>query len=160
MAMAGAAFTKVEGTLFVIALLAATVVTRRSLKTILLGIPAAGLLAAWIAFSQKHGLLDSYGRSGSRMHLENLALVLSTTARQVRYGAFYLPWVAALAPLIAARSLKRAAIPLTVGMACLAYTLYFYLHTPDPVFWIRSSSERVLLTSLAAFVVASAAASE
>jgi hypothetical protein len=51
-------------------------------------------------------------------------------------------------------------LPLLTGAGVIAYTLYFYLHDANPAWWIASSAERVLLTALACFVVASAAASE
>jgi hypothetical protein len=47
-----------------------------------------------------------------------------------------------------------------VAIASIAYALFFYLHEPEPIWWIRSSAERVMMTTLMCFVVASAAASE
>lgn len=159
-ALAGAAFTKVEGAAFVAVVIAATLITRRSAKSLLLAIPAAILLGSWIIFSKQHGLLDSYGRAGSALHLDKLGFVAWVAGRQISYGAFYLPWIASLAPLAFARNWRRAALPLLVGAASIVCTIYFYLHEPDPGWWIKASAERVLLTSLASFVVASAAASE
>jgi hypothetical protein len=159
-ALAGAAFTKVEGAAFVAVVIAATIITRRSARPLLLAIPAAILLGSWIVFSKQHGLLDSYGRAGTPLHLDRLGFVAWVTGHQISYGAFYLPWVASLAPLAFARNWRRAALPLIVGAASIACAIYFYLHEPDPAWWIKASAERVLLTSLASFVVASAAASE
>lgn len=158
-ALAGALFTKVEGAAFVASVVIALCLTRR-FRAALLSVPAFVLLATWIAFARHHDLVDSYGRADRHVILANLGLVVRGAAAQVSYGAAYLPWVAALAPLAGARSIRRAALPLLVAVASIAYTLFFYLHEPEPLWWIRSSAERVMTTTLMCFVVASAAASE
>ncbi|HKO55949.1 MAG TPA: hypothetical protein VJ276_08730 [Thermoanaerobaculia bacterium] len=159
--IAGAMFLKVEGTAFAAVLLACSVVTRRRvLPAIKAAAPGIILLGAWIAFARHHGFLDAYGKSKSALHLHLLGKVTSLTARQASYGAFYLPWLAALAPLSSGRNWRRALLPLLAGIGVIVYTLYFYLHDADPAWWIASSAERVLLTALACFVVATAAASE
>ena len=158
-ALAGAAFTKVEGAAFVAAVALALCLTRR-FRAALLSVPALALLAMWIAFARHHELLDSYGRADRHVILANLGLVLRSTAAKMTYSAAYLPWLAALAPLAGARSMRRAALPLLVGLASIAYTVFFYLHEPEPLWWIHSSAERVMTTTLMCFVVASAAASE
>jgi hypothetical protein len=37
-------------------------------------------------------------------------------------------------------------------------TIYFYIHYPDPVWWIESSSPRVILTPLLALLIGAVAA--
>ena len=159
-ALAGAVFTKVEGAAFAAVLLGATFLVRRSWKPLMTSIPAAILIGSWILFSRRHGLLDAYGGDDTGFHPQNLGLIAKVAGAQISYSALYLPWIASIAPLAFSRSLRAAAIPLLAAVGCIAYTLYFYLHAPDPVWWIEASVERVLLTSLAAFVVASAAVSE
>jgi hypothetical protein len=39
-----------------------------------------------------------------------------------------------------------------------AAAFFFYIHLPDPTWWILASAPRVLLTPLAALLIASAAA--
>jgi hypothetical protein len=94
------------------------------------------------------------------MHFELLGLTLTRTLQQASYGVAYVPWIAALAPLAIRPRLRRAALPLLVAAGSIASTIFFYLHSDNPSWWIDSSAMRVLLTPLACLVVASAAASE
>ncbi|MBV9494578.1 MAG: hypothetical protein JOZ54_10055 [Acidobacteria bacterium] len=159
--IAGAMFLKVEGLTFAVVLLAAFVVTRRKiLPAILAAAPGAILLGVWIAFAKHHEFLDSYRSNNKPFHPEQVGTVLRLTVREASYNFFYFPWVASLAPLPFGRNRKHALLPLLTGLGVIAYTIYFYLHAPDPAWWIASSAERVLLTALACFVVASAAASD
>jgi hypothetical protein len=164
-ALAGAVMTKVEGAVFVVVLVIALIlVRRRAARTAAMAAPAAVLLAAWIAFCAKHHLLDSYARVGQKADWELTGIVAKTMLRKASYEACYLPWLASLVPLALGRSWRRAALPLLVAAGSLAYTFFFYLHMDarmaDPVWWVASSAERVLLTPLMALVVAAAAASE
>jgi hypothetical protein len=160
-ALAGAVLTKVEGAAFAAVLIVAYAITRRNLRAIAtVAAPAIILLASWIAFAKTNGLLDSYARGGTPLQFDKLGLVLYVTSVEASYRAMYLPWLAALAPLFIARQWRRAALPLLVAGGALLYTIFFYLHQADTVWWIKASADRVLLTPLAAFVVASAAASE
>ncbi|MGZ8867577.1 MAG: hypothetical protein ACXW2P_04470 [Thermoanaerobaculia bacterium] len=159
-ALAGAAFTKVEGAAFVAAIAIALVLVGRLRTAVIVALPAFVLVASWIAFAGHHGLLDAYGRADRHLHLSNLKLVVHRTLQQLTYGSFYAPWLAALLPILGARSVRRAVLPFLVALASLAYSLYFYLHEPDPLWWIQSSAERVMTTTLLCFVVATAAASE
>lgn len=160
MALAGAAFAKVEGAAFAATVAIALLLVGRFRTAIAVSSPAILLVASWIAFSRHHGLLDAYGRADRQLHLSNLGRVLQWSAQQLSYRSFYLPWIAALGPLVVARSFRRAVLPLLVALASLAYSLYFYLHEPNPLWWIQSSAERVMSTTLLCFVVATAAASE
>ena len=83
------------------------------------------------------------------------------TAQMAAYKIFYLPWLAAIAPMpIAARNWRRAMLPIFVTAGTLAAIVFFYLHLPNPKFWIAASAYRVLLTPLMSLAVASAAMSE
>lgn len=159
MALGGAAFSKVEGAPFVVVMVVALLLVGRFRTAIVSVLPPLILLGSWIAFATHHGLLDTYARSGKEVYLQNLGLVLRKMAVHLSYQAFYLPWIAALAPLVAAGSLRRAALPLLTGAGCVAYTVFFYLQEADPSWWIASSVERVTLTAIMCFTVASAAAS-
>jgi hypothetical protein len=160
-ALAGAALTKVEGAAFAAVVIIAYAITRRNVRAVAtLATPAILLLGSWIAFAKQNGLLDSYARGGTPLHFEKLGLILYVAGFEASYRAMYLPWIAALAPLAIGRHWPRAALPLLVAAGALLYTVFFYLHQADTVLWIKASADRVLLTPLAALVVASAAASE
>ena len=169
-ALAGAAFTKVEGAAFaaVVIVVYAVVCGGRLLNrpvqkpasTLILAAPAAILLGSWIVFAKQHGFLDSYARGATSLHVEKLGFVLYVIGFEASYRALYIPWIVSLAPLTFGRNWRRAMLPLFVACSAILYTIFFYLHEPDAVWWIKASAERVLLTPLAALVVASAAASE
>jgi hypothetical protein len=160
-ALAAAAFTKVEGAAFaILTILAFLIVTRKVARTLLVAIPSVVLLGSWIAFCARHQLLDAYWKAKGAMHFEFLPLTLNRTLQQASYGVAYVPWIAALAPLAIRRRLRRAALPLLVAAGSIASTIFFYLHSDNASWWIDSSAMRVLLTPLACLVVASAAASE
>jgi hypothetical protein len=134
---------------------------RRNLRgTAILTVPVAILLGSWIAFAKHYGLLDSYARGGTPLHIEKLGFILYVTGFEASYRALYIPWIASLAPLAIGRNFRRAAMPLLVAGGAILYTIFFYLHEPNAVWWIKASAQRVLLTPLAALTVASAAASE
>ena len=158
LALGGAAFTKVEGAAFVVAVVIALLLVGRFRVAILATLPPAVLLGSWIAFASHHGLLDTYAKNEETLYFQNLGIVLRKMTGQLSYGAGYLPWIAALAPVAVAGSFRRAAFPLLAGGGCVAYSLYFYLHEADPSWLIASSAERVMLTALMCFTVASAAA--
>ena len=64
-ALAGAAFTKVEGAAFAVVVVVALHrwCERDWRRALVLTAPAAVLLGSWIAFARHHGLLDSYGQA-------------------------------------------------------------------------------------------------
>jgi len=160
-ALAGAAWVKVEGAAFVAVVVFAYAVTRRRIvRPLLVAAPAAVLFLAWLLFAKHYHLIDQYGRAGQTAHFELLGGVLRDTAKTASYGTFYLPWLSVLAPLPFLRNFRRAALPLLTAGGLFAAVLFFYLHQPDPGFWIASSAERVLLSPLMALLVATAAASE
>jgi hypothetical protein len=159
-ALAGAAMTKVEGAAFVaVAIVAYAIVSRRPLRALAIAATPAILLGGWIAFARAHGLIDSYARGTTALVWSSEAF--AAIVKSASYHAYYLPWLAVLAPLAFAKQWKRAALPLLVAAGSLAYILFFYMHADaNAGFWIAVSAERVLLTPLAALAVAAAATSE
>jgi hypothetical protein len=146
-------------------LLIALLLLRRGLvRTVATVAPGVLLLATWVTFCSMHKLLDSYAKAKQRADWSLAGIVAKNLVRMASYHAFYLPWLAALAPLAAGRVWRRAALPLLVAAGSFAYIFFFYLHIDvrlgDPAWWVASSAERVLLTPLMALVVAAAAASE
>jgi len=159
--LAAVALTKVEGAVFVAVVAFAYLITRRKLlKSILIPLPAAILLATWIWFSWRNHLIDAYGLARGSMHLELLRPVTSATLRQASYKVAYVPWLATLLPVAIGRNRRRAFLPLIVAIGTIASALFYYLHSASPSWWIEASAQRVLLTPLACLVVAAAAASE
>jgi hypothetical protein len=159
--LAAVALTKVEGAAFVaIAALAYLITRRKLLKSILIPLPAAILLASWIFFASRNQLIDTYGLARGSLHLELLGPVTGATLRQASYKIAYVPWLATLVPLAVRRNRRRALLPLIVAIGTIASTLFYYLHAASPSWWIAASAQRVLLTPLACLVVAAAAAGE
>ncbi|HEY6137771.1 MAG TPA: hypothetical protein VI670_08410, partial [Thermoanaerobaculia bacterium] len=160
-ALAGAAWTKIEGAAFVAIVVVAYLLTRRRVvRAVAIAAPAIVLVGSWLLFAAKHKFLDQYARAGEPMHLEKLGTIVAATARQASYGAFYLPWLAGAVPFAFAKNWRRAMLPLLVCGGLVASAVYFYLHGNAPLWWIASSAERVLLSALMTLLVAAAAASE
>jgi hypothetical protein len=163
LALAGCVFTKVEGTAFALVVGLAFLVTRRRIRAAALTLlPGLLLIGSWIWWVKRQKLLDSYG-SRNPLSLALLPETLRLTLLKVRYGTLYLPWAAALGPLVLTRNWRRASLPLLTGAGVIGYTLFFYLHAPAPEalwLWIATSVERVAITALMCFVVATAAGSE
>ena len=55
-------------------------------------------------------------------------------------------------------NVRRALVPVAIAVLTTGATVYFYVHYPDPVWWIESSSPRVILTPLLALLIGAMAA--
>jgi hypothetical protein len=160
-ALAGAAWTKIEGAAFVVIVIVAYLLTRRRVaRAMAMALPSVILVGAWILFAMKYKLIDQYGRVEQHLNFKDFGTIARTLSRQVSYGALYLPWLAGAVPFAFARNWRRAALPLLVFAGLVVSTVYFYLHGDAPAWWIEASAERVMLSSLMALSVAAAAASE
>ena len=160
-ALAGAAWTKIEGAAFVVIVVVAYLLTRRRVaRAMAMALPSVILVGAWLLLAMKHKFIDQYARAGEQMHFESFGTIAKVMSVQASYGAFYLPWLAGAVPFAFARNWRRAALPLLVFAGIVASAVYFYLHGSAPVWWIRASADRVLLSALMALLVAAAAASE
>lgn len=159
-ALTGVVLTKVEGAAFAAVILFAYLLSRRRVRaTLLLAIAPTLLLGAWILAVFQHRIADAYA-ARNPLQPDSWREVLYWTIRRASYRAAYLPWLAPIATLFFARNLRRAAFPLLVTLGTIAAALWFYLHgTGETRWWIESSAERVLLTSVASLIVAAAAAS-
>jgi hypothetical protein len=155
--LAGAAFTKVEGASFAVAVILAFLVVHRNVKrAAVIALPAILLLGGWLTYIRRAGLLDTYGSRGALL-FENLFRVGREMFLAVDYRSSWFPWVVVLL-LIATGNIRRAAFPILVAILTTGVAGYFYLHDPDPTWWIESSAPRVLLTPLTALVIAALAA--
>ncbi len=156
--MAGAVFTKLEGTTFAIAaLLTILLVQRNAKRALIAAIPAAILIGGWMLFVFHNDLLWMYRGAALPMYPETLPIVLKTLAKVARFELWWLPWLVP-AVLVAFGNIRRAAVPLAIFALTCGATVYFYVHYPDPVWWIESSSPRVLQTPLLALLLAAVAA--
>lgn len=163
-ALAAAAFTKVEGAAFAVLVAAAfAIVHRRPFRAIAILAPTIALFGSWILFAWRHGLLAEYARAQTKTHWEFLTVALSGLLRQASYRSAYLPWIAAAMPLLFARRLRNAVLPLAVGAGTVACAIFFYLHREKAEYvsiWVDTSAVRVLLTPLLCLAIASAATSD
>lgn len=156
--LAGAAFTKIEGATFVIAVVVAMIVVQRSFKrALLVAAPAIVILLGWVTFLIANGLLFGYGGAKMRIYLDALPSTILHVAKLGSYELFWLPWVFPIILLALGRA-RGAALPLLVAALTLGTTVFFYIHLPEPGWWIDNSAARVLLTPLAALFVAAAVA--
>jgi hypothetical protein len=153
--LAACVMLKIEGTTFAIAVVVALLVTRRNWKTILwIAAPAALLIGTWILFLRSNSILEYYRGGAMPVYIEALPTTLSAITKTARYELLWLPWIPPVL-LIALRANRRAAaVPLIVALLTLCAAIFYYLHAPDPTWWILSSAPRVLLTPLTALLIA------
>jgi hypothetical protein len=157
--LTGAVMTKIEGATFAIAVVIAIVIVRRTFKqTILIAAPAAVLLGAWLAFVRLHELSEYYRGAAMPVYFAAVPTTLLTLAKTATYDLYGLPWIVPIVLIAIAPHRRNAALPLLIALLTFGAAFFFYIHFPDPTGWILSSAPRVLLTPLAAFVIASAAA--
>jgi hypothetical protein len=83
---------------------------------------------------------------------------LMTLAKSASYELYGLPWIVPIVLIALAPNRRNAALPLLIAILTFAAAFFFYIHLPDPTWWILSSAPRVLLTPLTALLIASAAA--
>ena len=156
--LAGAAMTKIEGATFVVAIVIVDVALRRDWKrTLKIAAPAIVLLAAWLGFVRLHQLSELYRGAAMPIYWSALPGTLKTLAKAASYDLFWLPWLVP-AVLVILGDVRLAVVPLLVAALTFGAAIFFYIHLPDPTWWILSSAPRVLLTPLAALLIAAVAA--
>ena len=156
--VAGAVFTKLEGATFAVAVfLTILLVQRKPKRAFLVVAPGALLFAAWMTFVFRNDLLYMYGGAKMPIYWSTLPVVLKTLAKVARFNLWWLPWLVPIV-LVAIGNVKRALVPISIALLTTGATVYFYVHYPDPVWWIESSSPRVILTPLLALLIAAIAA--
>jgi|GEM_PF-753325 len=157
--LACAVMTKIEGATFAIAVVIALIVIRRTFKqTMLIAAPAALLLGAWLAFVRMHNLSEYYRGAAMPIYFAAVTKTLLTLAKAASYELYGLPWIVPIVLIAIAPNRRNAALPLLIALLTFGAAFFFYIHLPDPTWWILSSAPRVLLTPLTALVIASAAA--
>ena len=157
-ALAGAAVVKIEGATFVIAVVIVDLLLRRNWKrTIAIAAPAAILLGAWLGVVRAYGILEYYRGAAMPIYFSTLPKTLLLLAKTGRYELWWLPWLIPAA-LVAMGNIRRAAAPLLIALLTFGAAIFFYIHLPDPTWWILSSAPRVLLTPLTALLIAAVSA--
>lgn len=158
MSLAGAVYTKLEGTTFAIAVfLTILLVLRRPKQALITIAPAALLFAAWMTFVFRNGLYYMYSGATLPIYWSALPVTLKTLARVAKFELFWLPYLVPLA-VITFGNVRKALAPLSIALLTTCATVYFYVHYPDPVWWIESSSPRVILTPMLALLLGAIAA--
>jgi hypothetical protein len=159
LALAGAVYTKLEGATFAIAVfLTMLLVMRRPKQALITIAPAALLFAAWMAFVFRNGLYYMYSGATLPIYWSALPVTLKTLAKVAKFELWWLPYLVPLA-LIAIGNWRRALAPVAIALLTTGATIYFYIHYLDPVWWIESSSPRVILTPLLALLIGAVASS-
>lgn len=157
--LACAVMTKIEGATFAIAVVIALLIVRRTFKqTMLIAAPAAILLGTWLAFVRLHNLSEYYRGAAMPIYFAAVTKTLLTLAKAASYELYGLPWIVPIVLIAVAPNRRNAALPLLIALLTFGAAFFFYIHLPDPTWWILSSAPRVLLTPLTALVIASAAA--
>jgi len=159
--LAGAAFTKVEGATFVIAVVLAMLVTRRK-RALKIAAPALVLLAAWLVFLIANGLIFGYGGAKTPVHLDVIAKTVKLVFEAGQYRIHGLPWIVPILlcggqTILSVRTGRIAyppLLPLAVSALTIGVTIFFYIHSRSPDWWISASAMRVLMTPLTALIIA------
>ena len=156
--VAGAVFTKLEGATFAVAVfLTILLVQRKPKKAFIVIAPGALLFGAWMTFVFKNDLLYMYGGAKMPIYWNTIPVVLKTLAKVAKFNLWWLPYLVPIA-VIAIGNVRRALVPIAIALLTTGATVYFYVHYPDPVWWIESSSPRVILTPLLALLIGAMAA--
>jgi len=151
--------TKIEGATFAIAVIIALLVIRRTFKrTMLIAAPAAILLGGWLAFVKLHNLSEYYRGAAMPVYFAAVTKTIVTLAKAATYELYGLPWIVPIVLIAIAPYRRNAALPLMIAILTFGAAFFFYIHLPDPTWWILASAPRVLLTPLTALLIASAAA--
>jgi hypothetical protein len=155
---AGAAWTKLEGTTFTIAVVITILLVQRNWRrALIVATPAALLVGAWMAFVLHAKILLMYGGAKLPIQWQALPIVLKTLAKVAKWELYWIPWIVP-AVLIALGNVRRALVPISIAVLTACATVSFYLRAGDPVWWIESSSPRVILTPLLALLLGAIAA--
>ena len=158
MGLTGAVYTKLEGTTFAIAVfLTILVVQRKPKQAVLAAAPAALLFAAWMAFVFRNDLYYMYSGATLPIYWSALPVTLKTLAKVAKFELYWLPYLVPVV-LILLGNARKAIAPVSIALLTSGATVYFYVHYPDPVWWIESSSPRVILTPMLALLVGAMAA--
>jgi hypothetical protein len=162
-ALAGAAWLKLEGIAFGWAVIAAAALAIRPFSARKLA-PLAGppLIAygTWMTFCRAHGLLDTLGSHRFFVTPERLRTIAGGMLGAASMGAGYLPWILVAVLFVVRRPGRAAIFGVLVAAFIAAFDCSFYLSTQgDPAPWILDAGKRTLMTPLLALLLAAMAPS-
>jgi hypothetical protein len=163
--LAGAATSKVEGLVFVLAAgVLFTLIERDSARPfgrtiLLLFAPTLIALGTWFVFGAARRLFTGYYGYGSVMNvrLGSLPTIVSDVGVALWKAGYALPWLVPLAVLLLVPGKnRRALLPVWTAVAIVGFLLFTYLTTEAiPRLLIAWSAARVLSPVSALFVLAS-----
>lgn len=160
-ALAAAAWLKLEGIAFGWAVIAAAGFTMRPFSVRRLTWLAAPPLIAygtWIAFCRAHGLLSTLGTHTWVLTGERFRSIASGMLRVASMGSSYRPWLLVALLFVLRRPGRASAFPIVVAAFIAAFDAGFYLSAAsDPTRWIEMAGERTLVTPLLALLLAALA---
>jgi hypothetical protein len=162
---AGAATSKVEGLVFVLAAGVLFALIERSgarpfwRTLLLLFAPTVVALGTWLAFGASHHLFSGYQGYGSLLEprLGSLTTILSDVGVALWKAGYALPWLVPLVVLLLVTGKNRRAwLPVLAALAIAGFLLFTYL-TTESMFrlLIAWSAARVLSPLSALFALAS-----
>jgi hypothetical protein len=105
-----------------------------------------------------HNLSEYYRGAAMPLYFAALPKTLATLMKAASYDLYGLPWIVPIVLIAVAPQRRKAALPLIIAILTFGAAIFFYIHLPDPTWWILSSAPRVLLTPLTALLIASTAA--
>jgi hypothetical protein len=162
---AGAATSKVEGLVFVLAAgVLFTLIERNSARPrgrtiLLLFAPTVVALGTWFAFGAVRRLFAGYHGYGSvlNVRLGSLPTIVSDVGVALWKAGYALPWLVPLAVLLLVPGKnRRALLPVSTAVAIVGFLLFTYLTTEAiPRLLIAWSAARVLSPVSALFALAS-----
>lgn len=159
--VAGAVWTKLEGTTFAIAVVITILLVQRNWRrALIVATPAAILVGSWLTFVLRAKILLMYGGAKLPIQWKAIPVVLKTLGGVAKWELFWIPWLVPIVLIAIDRERRRAAVPLSIAILTACATVSFYVRAADPVWWIESSSPRVLLTPLLALLLAALAVRE
>jgi hypothetical protein len=157
-ALAGAAWIKLEGIAFGWAVIAAAALAIRPFtgrKLAQLAAPPLIAYGAWMAFCRAHDLLDTLGPHRFLVTAERILTIASGMLRAASLGSGYLPWLLVALLFVVRRPGRAALFAVLVAAFVGAFDCSFYLSTTgDPTIWILMAGERTLMTPLLALLLA------
>ncbi|MGH9419251.1 MAG: hypothetical protein ACRD3J_04695, partial [Thermoanaerobaculia bacterium] len=152
--LAGTVMTKLEGATFALAFVLAMLAARRSFKrTLAIAAPTGVLLIVWLGIVKAHHLGEYYRTAIQPMYFGTTFKSLAALGKAATYDLYGLPWLVPIILILIAPNRRNAAIPLIVSILTFGATIFFYVHIPDPAWWILDSARRVLLTPLTALLI-------
>lgn len=164
LALAGAAWLKLEGIAFGWAVIGAAALVIRPLSSrrlALLAGPPLFAYGAWIVFCRAHGLTDTLGKHTWVLTGERFQLIAAGMARAASMGSHYLAWILVASLFVIRRPGRTAVFAALVAGLIAAFDGGFYLAAPgDPTDWIAAAGERTLMSPLLALLLGAMAPRE